>query len=396
MNDPIRFLTDARDVFPYTQELRRDFHRHPELGFQEVRTAGVVARELEKLGLEVHTGIADTGVIALIEGSAPGPVVMLRFDMDALPVLEQTGAEYASTTPGIMHACGHDGHIAVGLSIARLLTGLQKEFNGSVKLVFQPAEEGLGGADRMILEGILENPKPDYALGLHIWNDKPLGWIGISPGPVMAASEIFKVNIIGKGGHAGLPHLAVDPLVAASQIVTSLQTIVSREVSPLESAVVSITMLHGGDAFNVIPSMASFQGTIRTFEPSVRQIVLERFEQVIIGIAEAYRCDASVDMQPLTGAVHNDPFVTSKVLKAAEILFRDADIEKEFRTMGSEDMASFLAKIPGCYYFIGSANPSQGLDAPHHHPAFDFDEQVLPCAVSLMTAATINLLSNQG
>ncbi len=318
MDNPERFNSAARELFLYSQMFRRDFHRHPELGFREVRTAGIIAHELDEFGLEVYRGIADTGVIALIEGSAPGPVVMLRFDMDALPIIEQTGADYASATPGIMHACGHDGHTAVGLTVARLLSGMQGEIAGTVKMIFQPAEEGLGGADRMIQEGALENPKPDFALGLHIWNEKPVGWLGISPGPVMAASEIFKVEITGKGGHAALPHLAVDPLIAASQIVNSLQTIVSREVSPLDLAVVSVTMLHGGDAFNVIPEQATLQGTIRTFDPMIRQQVLERFVTVVRAVADSCRCKVSIEVQPLTSAVCNDSYVTNRVLKISE------------------------------------------------------------------------------
>jgi amidohydrolase len=264
------FFREAQDLFEYTRELRRDFHRHPEMGFQEVRTAGIVARELNSLGLEVTTGIAKTGVVGLLEGDKPGPVILLRFDMDALPINEETGAEYASQNPGVMHACGHDGHIATGLAIARLLHMHRDELAGTVKFVFQPAEEGLGGAESMIAEGILENPKPDRVLGMHLWNERPVGWLGISDGPEMAAAEIFRLRLIGKGGHGALPHLAVDPVVAAAQVINALQTIASRNVSPLQSAVLSVTMFRAGESFNVIPLRLSFKAPF-VFEPEVRQ-----------------------------------------------------------------------------------------------------------------------------
>ncbi|MCK5430678.1 MAG: amidohydrolase, partial [Anaerolineales bacterium] len=277
----INFLADALNLFDYTRTLRRDFHQHPELGFKEFRTAGIVARELNDLGLEVTTGIAETGVVALLEGLRPGPVVLLRFDMDALPIVEETGAEYASLTPGVMHACGHDGHTAVGLTVARLLTAYSQEFAGTVKFVFQPAEEGLGGAEIMVAEGVLDNPKPDITLALHLWNEEQVGWLGIAPGPLMAAGEIFRVRVTGKGGHGALPNQTIDPVITTAQIISALQSIPSRNVSPLQSATISVGSIHGGEVFNVIPSEVEFHGTIRTFESSVRQVVLERFQQVV-------------------------------------------------------------------------------------------------------------------
>ena len=379
-------LLAAQNLFEYTRGLRRDFHRFPEMGFQERRTAGIVARELSALGLEIRTGIAETGVVALIEGRRPGPVVLLRFDMDALPIQEQTGAEYASQNPGVMHACGHDGHTAIGLTVARLLHASRTEWSGTVKLVFQPAEEGLGGARRMVDEGLLENPVPDVAFGLHLWNDRPVGWIGITPGPVMAAAEIFKVRLTGKGGHGAMPHLTVDPVLAASQVVTGLQSIVSRNVAPLQTAVVSVTTIHAGEVFNVIPSQVEMKGTIRTFEPAVRQRVLSRFEQVVVGVAAAFECEVQIELEPVSGAVVNDAAVTKRVQEISRDLLPDYQIGSNERTMGSEDMAYIQEKIPGCYIFIGSANAALGLDAAHHHPRFDFDEQVLPRAVALLEA----------
>ncbi len=385
----MQLLQEAQELFEYTRGLRRDFHAHPELGFKEVRTAGIVARELRSLGLEVTTGVAETGVVALLEGAQPGPVVMARFDMDALPILEETGAEYASQTPGIMHACGHDGHTAVGLTVARLLHQHRADLKGTVKLVFQPAEEGLGGAPRMITDGVLENPRPAYALGLHVWNDKPVGWIGVTAGPCMAAGEIFHVRLTGKGGHGASPHLAVDPVVAAAQVVTALQSIVARNVDPLKTGVVTVAAMQAGEAFNVIPSYVDMKGTIRTFDVAVRQLILARFEQVVSGVAQAMGCTAQIDVQPLTPAVVNDPAVAARVQETVRRLLPESDLDTNDRTMGSEDMAYFLQQVPGCFFFIGSANPEKNLNAAHHHPRFDFDEQVLPRAAALMTAALL-------
>lgn len=385
-------LDEAQSLFEYTRNLRRDFHRHPELGFQEVRTASLVAQELGELGLEVTTGIAKTGVVGLLEGSRPSPVVLLRFDMDALPIQEETGAEYASQNPGVMHACGHDGHTAIGLTVARLLHNHREELAGTVKFVFQPAEEGLRGAELMVQQGVLRDPSPDVAFALHVWNERPYGWLGISAGAVMAAADIFRVRLTGKGGHGALPHLAVDPVLAASQVVMALQGIVARNVSPFKSAVVSVTSLHAGEAFNVIPSTAELSGTIRTFEPDLRRLVLERFHQVVEGVAGSFGCQAQIDIQDIAPAVNNDPQITARLQRVAAGLFPHRQIQTDFVTMVSEDMAFVLQAVPGCFFFVGSANELQGLDAPHHHPRFDFDERALPEGVALMAAAVMDYL----
>ena len=386
------WIREAEALFPYTQTLRRDFHSHPELGFQEVRTAGIVARQLNELGLEVHTGIAETGVIAILEGELPGPVVLLRFDMDALPILEETQAVYASLNPGVMHACGHDGHTAIGITVAHLLHSHRDMLRGTVKFVFQPAEEGLGGAQRMVKEGVLEDPRPNSCLSLHLWNEKPVGWIGAAAGPVMAASEIFKLQLTGKGGHGAVPNLTIDPVLGASHIISALQSIVSRNVSPLQSAVISVTSVHSGEAFNVIPNQATLKGTIRTFEPVVRQLVLERFRQVVEGVALAMGCQVTIEVESITPAVINDPGVTSRVQSVVRNLVPDAQLDEQCSTMGSEDMAFMMQQIPGCYYFIGSANSDKGLNAAHHHPRFDFDEIVMPRAAAIMANAAVEML----
>lgn len=386
------FYNEALDLFEYTRFLRRDFHRYPELAFQEVRTAGVVARELTALGLEVHSGIAKTGVVALVEGAHPGPVILLRFDIDALPILEETGAEYASQIPGVMHACGHDGHTAIGLTVARLLQSHRQELVGTVKLAFQPAEEGFGGAELMIEEGVLENPKPELTLALHLWNLAPLGWLGIATGPTMAAADVLTIRIFGKGGHGAMPHQAVDPVLASAHVLTALQSVVSRNVPPLQTAVVSVTMLRAGEAFNVIPPVVEMQGTIRTFDPAVRELVVERVHQVVEGTSAGLGCRAEVEVKSITPAVINEPKIAMQVAKVAAQLLPESQIDAHFQTMGSEDMAFMMQKVPGCYFFIGSANDAKGLNASHHHPKFDVDEDALPKAVSLMAAVAYNYL----
>ena len=388
----IDFINEAQALFETTRALRRDFHRHPELGFNEFRTAGIVTRELNDLGLEVSTGIGKTGVVALLEGARPGPVVLARFDMDALPILEETAAEYASQNPGVMHACGHDGHTAIGLTVARILEAHREELGGTVKFVFQPAEEGLGGAEAMLADGVLENPRPDYSLALHLWNDQPLGWLGVTPGPAMAASDRFQVTLTGRGGHGASPHLAIDPVLAGAQVVTALQSIVARNIDPLKSAVVTVTSLAGGEAFNVIPSTVSIRGTIRSFEPQVRSLVMERFHQVVDGVAQAMGCQAQIETWRITPAVVNDLQVTKRVQSVAERLLPECDLDKVERTMGSEDMAYLMDDIQGCYFFIGSADAARGLNAPHHNPMFDFDEAALPRAAAMMAAAVVELL----
>lgn len=385
-------LEHAQALFSYASMLRRDFHRHPEIGFQEVRTAGIVARELTQLGLEVTTGIAETGVVALLEGSQPGPVVLLRFDMDALPIQEETGAEYASQNPGVMHACGHDGHMAVGLTVAKLLAARRDSLRGTLKFVFQPAEEGLGGAERMVEAGVLENPQVDRTLALHIWNEKPVGWVGIPAGPLMAGADMFTVRVEGKGGHGAMPHQAVDPIAAAAQMITALQTIVSRSLSPLESAVLSVCQISAGEAFNVIPQAAEFRGTIRSFEPHVRSRVVERFNAVIHETAAAMGCTAHIQLRAITPPVINDPDAAALVTKAAQEAAPQLAIDPQYRSMVSEDMAFMMEKVSGCYFLVGSGRPEPETSYPHHHPKFDIDEAVLPYAAAVMAAAAMEAL----
>ena len=395
----IDFLQEAKALFPYTQSMRRDFHIHPELGFHEVRTAGIVAKELEALGLEVTKGIGKTGVVALMEGTKPGPTLLVRFDMDALPIVEETGAAYSSQNTGVMHACGHDGHTAIGLTVAKMLQNHRNELAGTIKFCFQPAEEGFngeecGGNEMMIRDGVLDAPKVDQTLSLHLWNDQPLGWIGVAAGPVMAGAELFTIRVRGQGGHGAAPHLTIDPIVTAAQIVTGLQTITSRNVAPLQSAVVSVTTLNSGTAFNVIPQEAILTGTIRTFDLDVRRLVLERFDRIVRGIAETMGCQVEIEIVRVTPAVINNDAIARRVQETARRVLPAINLETNaYMTMGAEDMAFMQEKVPGCYFFIGSSNKQRHLDYGHHHPKFDFDEEALPRAAALMAAAALDVLS---
>jgi len=392
------FLQHAEELFPYTQALRRDFHRHPELGFREVRTSGIVAKELETLGIEVTKGIGKTGVVGLIEGSRPGPTILLRFDMDALPITEDTGAEYSSTNPGVMHACGHDGHTAIGLTVAKMLHARRAELAGNVKLCFQPSEEGLNGEEMggnlmMIRDGVLDGPRVEKTLSLHLWNDKPLGWIHVGKGPVMAGAELFSVKLTGKGGHGAAPDTTIDPVVAAAHVITALQTIASRNVPPLQASVISVTSVHSGTTFNVIPQTAELAGTIRTFDLDVRKMVLERFEQIVRGVADSLGCKAEIEIKRVTPAVINNAEVTESVFNSAQALFPGRQIDtNSFLTMGAEDMGYMQEKVNGCYFMIGSANDEKNLNYNHHHPKFDFDEQALITGAALMATAAADIL----
>jgi len=389
------FLEEACTIKDETIALRRDFHKHPELGFEETRTAGIVAERLQDLGLEVTTGVAETGVVGLLRGQSDAPVILLRFDMDALPILEDTGADYASENSGVMHACGHDSHVAVGLGVAKLLAAHRDDLQGTIKFVFQPAEEGGGGAERMVAAGVLENPKPDASLGMHVWNEKPVGWYALNPGPMMAGAEIFSVKITGKGGHGAAPHKSVDPIVTAAQMITALQTIPSRSLNPLDSAVVSVCKVDAGTAFNIIPQEAFISGTIRTFKHEVNHKVRERFETIVHKTAEAMECLAEISIERVTLPVANDPGLVAIMQSVVKAIDPKAKIDASHQTMGSEDFSFMMDDIPGCFVMVGSANPEKGLDYGHHHPKFDIDESCLPQAVALMAQGAFQILESK-
>jgi amidohydrolase len=388
-----KLLELAQSLKEETIAQRRDFHRHPELGFQEHRTSKIVADAMRALALNVETGVAQTGVVARLDGVRSGPVVLMRFDIDALPIQEANEVPYASTNPGVMHACGHDGHTAVGMTVAKILTSLRDQMAGRIKFVFQPAEEGLGGAEGMVKDGVLADPEPDYALAFHLWNERPVGWIGLTPGPLMAGAELFEITITGVGGHGAIPQEATDPVLTAAHVIVGLQSVISRNVDPLQSAVLSVTKIRAGETFNVIPEQASICGTIRTFLPEVRSRVLQRVEEITSGISTAMGCSAEIELQKLTPPVVNDPELTNTVISVAEEMFPKATLCMSETSMTSEDMAFMMQTVPGCYMLMGSSNPKKGLDKSHHNPQFDFDETVLPQAAALLAATAWSLLN---
>jgi amidohydrolase len=362
--------------------LRRDLHQHPELAYAETRTAARVAAFLEGSGLTVRRGVGGTGLLATAEGGR-GRTVLLRVDLDALPIQEQSGAPYASQTPGLMHACGHDGHTAMGAAAARILG--RRRAQGSVRVLFQPAEEGEGGAQAVVADGALAGV--DLVLGVHLWNELPVGTLGVKAGALMAAVDRLKIVIHGRGGHGGQPQRSADPVVAAAHVVTALQTIVSREVSPLQSAVVTLGSIHGGQAFNVIPDEVTLLGTLRTFDADLRRSLPDRIRRIAGGIAEGLNCRAEVEVKAGNPAVVNDPGVAEIARRAAVRVVGEAGVVEPQPTMGGEDMAVYFAHAPGCFVFVGSANPEKGLDQPHHSPRFDFDEEALAIGCEFLLRA---------
>lgn len=380
------FRKDAESLFDEMVAVRRDLHRHPELGFQETRTAGIVAEQLTDLGIEVQRGVAQTGVVGLLEGARPGPVILLRFDMDALPIQEQSDHDYASQNPGVMHACGHDGHTAMGLALARIMSRYQKQMAGSLKFVFQPAEEGLGGAFAMIADGVLKNPRPDVAFAMHVWTATPYGKVRVRSGSVMASSSVFSLTVRGRGGHGAAPHQATDPIVAAAHIVAALQSIVSRNIDPQDSVVVSIGQIQAGTTFNVIPDKAVLKGTVRSYNETLHRKIYRRILEMATRMAEAFSCTAEMETVAIVEAVNNAPEPTAVVRQAAARVMGVENVLDE-RTMASEDMGYILNEIPGCYFFVGGRNEEKEFDYPHHHPRFDFDERALVDGVSIMATA---------
>lgn len=372
----IRFALRALE--PRLVEWRRRLHQRPELGFQEELTAQLISQLLQEWGIEHQTGIAKTGIVATITSDRPGPVLAIRADMDALPIQEENDVPYRSQHDGRMHACGHDGHVAIALGTAYYLAQHRQDFAGTVKIIFQPAEEGPGGAKPMIEAGVLKNPDVDAIIGLHLWNNLPLGTVGVRTGALMAAVECFRCTILGKGGHGAMPHQTVDSIVVSAQVVNALQAIVARNVDPLESAVVTVGELHAGTALNVIAATARLSGTVRYFNPALDGYFGERIEQAIAGVCQSQGASYELDYWRLYPPVINDATLTELVRSvAANVVETPAGVVPECQTMGGEDMAFFLQAVPGCYFFLGSANPEKDLAYPHHHPRFDFDETAL-------------------
>lgn len=371
---------------------RRDFHMWPELSFNELRTAAIVADELASLGLEVESGVARTGVVGLLRGALPGPTVLVRADMDALPVQERNSHEFVSKVPGVMHACGHDAHASILLGVARILSGLRDRLPGNVKFIFQPAEEDEGGAKLMIEAGCLTEPKVDAALGFHVWAELPVGVVGLRAGPITASADEVVLTVEGEGGHGADPHLSVDAMVVAAHILTGVQTIVSRQINPLEPVVISFGRIEAGHGHNIIAHEAVLSGTVRTSSEAVRQQMPERIMRLCEGIAEAFGARCQVEYRHQYPVTINDAGMTNLLRgSVASVLGPEGVVEAD-PTMGSEDIAYFFQEVPGCYFFLGAANAAKGMDRPHHHPQFDIDEDCLPIGLQVLVRGVLDYL----
>ncbi|HLI96298.1 MAG TPA: M20 family metallopeptidase [Candidatus Baltobacteraceae bacterium] len=373
--------------------LRRDIHMHPELGFEEHRTAAIVADRLRKLGFEVHSGIAKTGVIGVMRGIRPGRTIMLRADMDALPILEENAHAYRSTIDGKMHACGHDGHVAILLGAAQLIADGRDALAGTVCLLFQPAEEGHGGARVMIEEGVIERFGIERAYGLHLNSKLPVGSLGFREGPMYASSDSIEIDVLGKGGHGSAPHDAVDPIYTAANFITSVQQVVSRHVDPIEPAVVTIASIHGGTIHNVIPRTVRMLGTVRAFSDDVRKSMPGRIERVLKSCCDAM--GASYDFTylwryPVTS---NDPDQTRYARALAERTAGEAHVVDADKLMGAEDFSFFAQRVPACFYSLG-ARGGESTSNPHHSSTFDIDERCLPAGVQMMAALAFDAPAN--
>ncbi|MDR9770559.1 M20 family metallopeptidase [Acetomicrobium sp.] len=380
----------VKNVKDYVIDLRREFHMYPERSGEEFRTSQRVKEELDKLGIP-YTTAGGTGVIGIIKGEKPGKTVALRADMDALEVYEKNDIPYKSKTDGLMHACGHDGHTAMLLGAAKVLSMIKNELKGCVKLFFQPAEETAQGALKMIDDGAMEGV--DSVFAIHLWSGLPMGKISVEAGPRMAAVDVFDITVNGKGGHGSAPHEGVDALVAASDIVMALQTIVSRELSPLEPVVVTVGKLVAGTRFNVLASEAKLEGTNRYFNPKIKDVLPQAIERMAKNVAAGYRAEAHLNYQFATSPVINDPECSALAKRAVEkILGKDGLIEYE-KVMGGEDFAEFLKKAPGALALVGIGNEEKKTTYPHHHPNFNIDEDALEIGVALYVQYALDYLN---
>ncbi len=390
-NDPttaIRTLTEKIEA--HLIEVRRDIHAHPELAFEEVRTAAVVSRELTRIGIAHQTGVAKTGVVALIEGGRPGPVLIIRADMDALPIHEQTGLDYASTVAGKMHACGHDIHTTTLLGVAEVLRDLAPQLAGTVKLIFQPAEEAIGGMEAMLKEGILQGPNVDIALGFHNHPAAPTGQFSFTRGPGLAAADRFDITVHGKSGHAASPHTSIDPVVAACTLVTQLQTVVSREVNPMHPAVVTVGAIHGGQAHNIIPDSVTFRGTVRTLHDEARDIAESAIKRLCAGVEAGQRVRVEVAYVRGVPSMINDDKVIDPTIVAVRKQLGDVVVERG-PVMGAEDFAVLSRIVPSFQLGVGSApeGGTQGL----HNSRYAPDEACIGLGVQALSRAALELLS---
>jgi amidohydrolase len=373
-------------------ETRRDLHRNPELSFEERRTAALCAERLEDLGFSVSTGVGPaTGVIGDIDGAAPGPTLMVRADTDALPIVERggDGRPAVSGVVGAMHACGHDGHVSIALGVASVLAGMRDTWSGRLRMCFQPAEEVAGGAEPMIAAGAAKGV--DAVLGIHLWAPLEAGKVAVTAGPLFGSADEFKLTVRGRGGHGGLPHTSIDPIVAAAAIVSALQTIASRETSPFAPVVVTVGKIEGGSAFNVIAEEVRLLGTVRALDQDIRERTLERIAEIGQGVASGYRCSAVFERLAGCPPVVSDADMADLVRRAAVEALGEERVDHASPITVGDDVALFLDAAPGCYFLVGAGRPGRD-NAPHHHPEFDIDEACLPVGVEVLTRAALDVL----
>lgn len=384
-------FTKAEGLKQEIIDLRREFHQHPELGLQEFNTAKKVEGILRELGIETKTYVNGTGVLGYLKGSKPGKTIALRADMDAVAMQEEADVPYRSQNAGIMHACGHDAHTAMLLGAAMILSEWKKELTGNIVFIFQPAEEIGAGAKAMVEEDVLEGV--DGIFGLHVYSSLSFGILGYKAGPLLAAGDFFDVKIIGKGAHGGLPHLAIDPIIIAANAINALQTIVSREVDPLESAVISIGKMEAGKgAYNVIPDSATFGGTIRFHNPELREYLSRRMKEILDGITSAMRGSCEFNVMNKFPATINDEKMTALVVKVAKDILGGDKVFQMKSVMASEDFSYYSQKIPGTFVFLGVENKEKGIIYPWHHPKFDIDEDILPIGTAIHVATALEYL----
>jgi len=386
----IDILKKADELKGKIINLRRDFHQYPEVGLQEFNTAKKVEGILKGLGIETKMLVNGTGVRGYLKGSRQGKTIALRADMDGLPIQEETDVPYKSQNKGVMHACGHDAHMAMLLAAAMILSEKRRELQGNVVFIFQPAEETGDGAKAMVEEGVLEGV--DSIFALHVYSSLGFGTLGYKPGSLMAAGDFFDVKITGKGGHGGLPHLAVDPIVMAANAINALQTIVSREVDPLESAVVSICEMSAGEAYNVIPETVIFGGTIRSHKPELRESLPRRVKEILDGVISAMRGSYEFNLMSKFPATINDEKMTAFVLSVAKEILGEDKLLLMKPVMGSEDFSYYQQKIPGTFVFLGVESREKGIIYPQHHPKYDIDEDILPIGTALHVAVALEYL----
>ena len=373
--------------------LRRRLHQQPELAFEERETSRLVAERLHQLGFEVKSNVGQTGVVGILDSHQPGPTILLRADMDALPIQTSLDVYYRSQRPDAMHACGHDGHTAIGLTVAEALTQHRDRLAGKVISIFQPAEETLEGAKAMLADNALEGVQVDKVLGLHLINDLPVGTVHIRPGPVMAGRDIFRMTIRGKSGHAAKPHQTVDAILIASMIVNHLQHVVSRERDPITTLVLSITSIHAGNGYNVVPNEVELKGGLRSFDLGVRESTIRRVNEIASGVASSMRGSCVTDWQQDVPPLVNDEAVARHVWQVAEKVVGQENVFQADQRMSSEDMALWLQQAPGCYFFVGTRNEAKGLDQPHHSAGFDIDEDALAIGAKVLARAAFGYLT---